>query len=592
MAGLSDEEMAIAGYKKVFDYTQFSHENHVNVIPEESFKNLVRDTFTTVADVLRNTYGPYGSTIMISDQNNTTTTKDGYNIYCALGFNHQYKKMVYLAIKDIIERVNRTVGDGTTSCILLAEKVFNKLVPLMNTAENKRHLKEVLDNIELELQESNAIDRDFRDGTILPMTYDSLRNIIKVASNYDMKLVDMMMEALMPEMDFNNEVQNIRNIIVDSSTTTYETISNANYEIHPLPGYYRARINMDYEFALAMNEPEEFKVLMYDHTFGASEWANFEKVYDKASKIVIMARSFSRTFMDNEYTRYLRGTQLTKTPVGVYLIEVKGRYVQDELHDLAAVLNVPLRDVQNLNVVWDEIPTAKLSVYNYNCLCVYDCKAPEEYIKKLQVEHDNETSYVKQTLLNDRINALSLGQRDTIIRVKAGTQLELKMINDKIDDCVAIVKSAFDHGVVPNMLWYGCERISRINVRERRKHDYSGISELTMKVCTAIEESIEELCGDIWHSKYNDPDDKSQETKLKILRKKFYTSESPDYSFDIITDGLVDMVELPTSAQYDLEVLVATLSIVKYLLTSRALIFDAFLLQPQGDQGHFVRDDT
>jgi hypothetical protein len=166
------------------------------------------------------------------------------------------------------------------------------------------------------------------------------------------------------------------------------------------------------------------------------------------------------------------------------------------------------------------------------------------------------------------------------------------MINDKIDDCVAIVKSAFDHGVVPNMLWYGCERISRINVRERRKHDYSGISELTMKVCTAIEESIEELCGDIWHSKYNDPDDKSQETKLKILRKKFYTSESPDYSFDIITDGLVDMVELPTSAQYDLEVLVATLSIVKYLLTSRALIFDAFLLQPQGDQGHFVRDDT
>ena len=591
MAGLSDEEMAIAGYKKVFDYTQFSHENHVNVIPEESFKNLVRDTFTTIADVLRNTYGPYGSTIMISDQNNTTTTKDGYNIYCALGFNHQYKKMVYLAIKGIIERVNKTVGDGTTSCILLAEKVFNKLVPLMNTAENKRHLKEVLDNIELELQESNAIDRDFRDGTILPMTYDSLKNIIKVASNYDMKLVNMMMEALMPEMDFNDEVQNIRNVIVDSSTTTYETVSNANYEIHPLPGDYRARINMDYEFALAMNEPEEFKVLMYDHTFGASEWANFEKVYDKASKIVIMARSFSRTFMDNEYTRYLRGTQLTKTPVGVYLIEVKGQYVQDELHDLAAVLNVPLRDVQNLSVVWDEIPTAKLSVYNYNCLCVYDCEAPEEYIKKLRVERDNETSYVKQTLLNDRINALSLGQRDTIIRVKAGTQLELKMINDKIDDCVAIVKSAFDHGVVPNMLWYGCERISQINVREHRKTDYDSISELTMKVCTAIEESIEELCGDIWHSKYNDPDDKNQETKLKILRKKFYTSESPEYSFDIITDGLVDMVELPTSAQYDLEVLVATLSIVKYLLTSRALIFDAFLLQPQGDQGHFVRDD-
>lgn len=589
MAGMTDTEMEVAGYVRKFDYTQYSHDNHVNVIDENSFQHLVRDTFTTIADVMRNTYGPYGSTIMISNQNETTTTKDGYNIYCAMGFNHQYKRMVYLAIKDIIERVNRTVGDGTTSCILLAEKVFNKLLPLMDTSENKRHLKEVLDNIELELQESNAIARDMQNGMILPMTKTALRNLLMVASNYDTKLVDMLMEALLPETDENDVVTSTRNVIVDSSST-YESVSNANYDIQHLPGDYRVRVNMDTEFALAMDTPQDFKVLVYDHTFGASEWVNFYENYDKVTPVMIFARSFSVTFMDNEYTRYLKGTQLAKTPVTVYLAEVKGDYVQDELHDLAAVLGTEIRDVHHLQVNHDELVTAKLQVYNYNCMCVHDAAVPTDYINHLQIEKEIEKSYVKQTLLSDRIKALQLQQKDTLVRVKAGTNLELKMITDKIDDCVSITKSALDHGIVPNMLWYADERISSINVDALSKigaDEDSNQVRLTHLVCDALEQSIEELCEDIWKSKHAN----NLKEEFAALKEKFYTSEKPKWCFDIISDKLGKVYELPTSAQYDLEVLVATLSIVKYLLTSRALIFDAFLLQPQGDQGHFVRND-
>ena len=591
---VSDSEMEVMGYKRTYDYTQYSHDNNINVIPEEDFQHLVHDTFHTIADNLRKTYGPYGSTIMmVSEQNETTTTKDGYNIYQALGFNHQYKKMVYVTIRDIIERVNRTVGDGTTSCILLAEKVFNRLLPLTNSAENKRHLKEVLDNIELELQESNAIERDLETGIIKPMTRDALRNIIRVASNYDMKLVDMMMDALMPETDENDVVTSIRNVIVDSSST-YESISNANYDVTHLPGDYRCRINMDIDFALALNTPTDMKVLMYDHTFGASEWSNFYNGYDKTTPIMILARSFSTSFMDNEYTRYLKSTQLTKTPVTVYLAEVKGNYVQDELHDLAAVIDTTLRDVHQLAIDFNDIPTVNLEVHNYNCLCIHTDTVPEKYIEKLCVERDNETSYVRKTIMNDRIKALSLQQKDTLIKVQAGTQLELKMITDKIDDCTSIVKSALDYGVVPNMLWYGDERISDIfmknynNDSDELSYENNAKRTLIMEVCNAINNSIQDLCGDIWKSKY---DDGSREEEYKALMSKFYTSDHPKYSFDVITEALVPMYQLPTSAQYDLEVLVATLSIVKYLLTSRALIFNAFLMQPQGDQGRFVRDD-
>lgn len=589
MPGLSDTEMEVAGFKRVYDYTQYSHENHINVIPEEAFQRLTSDTFGTVADVLRNTYGPYGSTMMLTSQNGeTTTTKDGYNIYNSLGFNHQYKRMVYMAIQNIIERVNRTVGDGTTSCILLAEKVFNKMLPLMDNPDNKRHLKEVLDNIELELQESLAIKRDMETGMILPMTRTALRNIIRVASNYDMKLVDMLMEALMPETDENDVVTSVRNVIVDSSST-YESVSNANYEVTPLPGDYRARINMDVDFALALEKPTNLKIVMYDHTFNASEWENFyNHAYDKEAEelVLLIARSFHVQFMDNEYTRYLKSTQLTKRPVRIYLAEIKGRYVQDELHDLAAILNVPLHDIHHLEVDYNNIPTFNVQVHNYNCLCINNATPPTDYINKLKIERDNETSYVRQTVINDRIVALSLDQKDTLVRVKAGTNLELKMITDKIDDCVSIVKSACNYGVVPNMLWYGDERISRIH--QNASDHVSPLSKFTQDVCDAIQLSIEDLCRDIWKSKHGN----TKEQQLHELMSEFYTVETPEYAFDIITDDLVPCTQLPTSAQYDLEVLVATLSIVKYLLTSRALVFDAFLMQPQGDQGHFVRDDN
>jgi hypothetical protein len=61
-----------------------------------------------------------------------------------------------------------------------------------------------------------------------------------------------------------------------------------------------------------------------------------------------------------------------------------------------------------------------------------------------------------------------------------------------------------------------------------------------------------------------------------------------DYSsFDIITEKFVSIDDLCTSAQYDVEVIIAALSIINYLLTSRSLIFDAALMPSQGDSGQY-----
>ena len=64
--------------------------------------------------------------------------------------------------------------------------------------------------------------------------------------------------------------------------------------------------------------------------------------------------------------------------------------------------------------------------------------------------------------------------------------------------------------------------------------------------------------------------------------------DSYDCSYDVLEDTFCETSSLATSVQYDIEVVCATLEIVRFLLTSRGLIFDSCLLQMHGDNGTYV----
>lgn len=584
-----NNETSMIGYERVYDYTQYSHDNNVNVIPEDSFKKLIKDTFKTITDVLRETYGPYGSTVMITSGVETTTTKDGYNVFESIGFNHPYKHMVYLTIKNICERVNRNVGDGTTSCILLAEKMFDIMNDMIDTPDDKRKILEVMTDLEKDLQSTLQIEADKILDIIEPLTKESLFNMIMLSSNYDKELSKVIVDALSPEYNENGVVSNVRNVIADAETS-YETESNAVYEIDYLPGDYRVRINMGTEFALSLSTPTSIKVLIYDHAFNETDWINFIKDYDNETKILIIARTFTRGFMDNEYVQYAKKCALKKMPVPIYLAEIKGNFVQNEIKDLAALLNTEVRGLHTLNVDHDSIPSAVVQVYKGNCLCFHNVVSPTDYIHTLVEEYKNDTSrsYIKQKDYLLRIKALSLISKDTRIVVKCGTSLECKMIMDKIDDCISIINSAIQSGIVPNLLVYAYYRMN-LYAYENSPESFEN------KTARAIQRSISDMFVDIYSSKFGKTLSDSEMIRVSDKYGELYSLGDKKYeemckskrSYDLIKDEFVNTVDLPTSAQYDLEVLIASISIVKYLLTSRAFIFDARIMPKQGDQGHY-----
>ena len=570
------------GYYTEYTYTQYSHDKDVNVIPQKDFQRLVMDTFETIAENLRNTYGPYASQILMTDSSGQTeTTKDGYNTFCALGFSHQYKQLVYRAIRKIIDRVNKNVGDGTTSCILLAEKMFSELQKVMTTPDHARKLLNALTELEDYLQSRDAVIQDRKKGIIGPLTDKAMKGLVNMAGNYDEKLRDVLVNALDPTYAETDDpetriVQSIKNVEVSSSVMA-DTINVDKLKLSELPGDFRISVNIESEIGLLFQEGMKVKVVLYDHEFSDSDWnLLFTDKYDKITPTLVLTRRVNRGFKDGLYTRYCKQVISMQSNVTVYLAEVVSDYTRDTINDLAHVLDTVPVGVRTVALNHDELPFTTVTVVNGWIMCFDKICEPKRYIEALKDELENSPSQsmIRHKEYTDRINALENLGPSSLITMTAASSLESKMLSDKIDDCLAIVRSACDYGIVPNILTYGYDRIKRYKAERD--------DELVDAIADAIMRSINGLFDDIWHSKHLDQYDE----KRRQISEALYAQI--DSSFDILEERFIPKEALPTSAQYDLEVIAAAISIVKYLLTSKAMIFDAHLMRPVTDSGNYV----
>ena len=585
-------------YQKNYDYTNYSHRNHINVIPEEDFKRLITDSFKSLTDVLRKTYGPYGSSVMMSEQSQTILTKDGYNVFQQLGPSHTYKRLVYLALNKIITRVNKNVGDGTTSCMLLAEKIFNNVNNILNTPDEKRLALDILNDIEDYLQDLDYINDDIEDGEIEPLTEDNLKPVIAVAANYDNDLVNILYDAMKPEVvDGKIKIRSVgvRKEVDDGIGSTVK------YDIDYLPGDYRVGVNTIIEDRPMFAERRKIKCVLYDHNFNTTDWTKFMENFKDDEDIMIIARDVNPEVIKDDYMSYRASKTAKKklhmkdpvtgkdvdTNIHIFIFPLLGDHRLDELNDLGAVLGIKPIGVYDKSVVFEDLKYVDVSLYKDDCLTFFDLKGNVDtstYITSLrdEVRRDKAKSLVRTSSIEKRIKAIEMSEDETVLSVMTGSTLDSKLLGDKIDDCLHIVESAINTGVVPNLFRYVYDRLWGYYLAKN--------SPLCKSIIRAITDAIKGLFTDIWISKYGyDVEGNiSHKDALEEHMSEHFTGSGRN-SFDIIKEEHVDMNKFATSAQYDLEVVSASIAIVKYLITSKALVFDAHILKPVNDEYDFVK---
>jgi hypothetical protein len=173
----------------------------INVYSKKEFDRRVKQVFDVIWDKLVMSFGPAGAGTFIvipsSTQSTFFNTKDGYTIMKNLQFNTKIDHTIKNMMSTICDRLNFTVGDGTTTAVVATGGVYNaymekkknedselnrvlprKIMSMMNTV--KADIIEELNKHAVSIQSDN------------PKTLaDNIRKVVYVSSNGNEEITEM-----------------------------------------------------------------------------------------------------------------------------------------------------------------------------------------------------------------------------------------------------------------------------------------------------------------------------------------------------------------------------------------------------------------
>ena len=130
-----------------------------NVVSKETLRKVQANTLKELSDILLNSFGPNGSNACIKKENALSRyTKDGHSIIGSLHYNGIIEQSIKDDIESITRHIVKTVGDGTTSAVILSNLIFSNIVNLENEnykpVEIVQTLQKVVDEVKEEIKKT------------------------------------------------------------------------------------------------------------------------------------------------------------------------------------------------------------------------------------------------------------------------------------------------------------------------------------------------------------------------------------------------------------------------------------------------------
>jgi chaperonin GroEL len=162
-----------------------------NIINDKDYKEVALETLVSISSALAKSVGFYGSTTVIENQvYGDKITKDGFSILREIKFDpdNTVSNTILRIVNNISRDLVETVGDGSTSSILTAERLFKAIDSNESLKKYpKRIIFERLNDL------GNLIEIELL-KTSTPITEDNfevLRSISAVSNNNDQKTGDI-----------------------------------------------------------------------------------------------------------------------------------------------------------------------------------------------------------------------------------------------------------------------------------------------------------------------------------------------------------------------------------------------------------------
>lgn len=183
---------------RVHPLLDMSESPAINVMSASLFQERVSEIFQMTADVLAKSYGPYGSSSIISEYPYQHVTKDGFSIMKKLSFSKDFT-IVDDAIKGLIEtpcsRLNYAVGDGTTTAIIAVNAIYQAYLDHEDEIKKEnippRDILTAYNKIRDEIVEALKAETEYVDTTNHDEMVDTMTKIAYISANGDEEITNL-----------------------------------------------------------------------------------------------------------------------------------------------------------------------------------------------------------------------------------------------------------------------------------------------------------------------------------------------------------------------------------------------------------------
>ena len=201
-----------------------------NIVPKNVLREVQLETIERIANALANSYGPSGSTTLIRKGDDvkgsgvTSYTKDGHSILGAIKFNKPIEMSILDDLKDITRNTVKTVGDGTTSAVILSYEIFRALNEIISDHSN------------------------FTEKAVVAELQKVVKDITTIIENSKQKpTIDKIYQIALTSTDGNEEVANsIREIYEQFGLGVYIDVGISNTTNHMVKTYEGLTIDGGY----------------------------------------------------------------------------------------------------------------------------------------------------------------------------------------------------------------------------------------------------------------------------------------------------------------------------------------------------------
>ena len=147
-----------------------------NIVPKESLRKVQLNTLEILASVLSKTAGPRGSnTQLIHGKRYNEYTKDGHNVLSEIKFYNPLENAIQTEMKEVTRYIVKTVGDGTTSAVLLSNEIFKSMCEAESSMSAYNVMKTFKEIVNEMIEKIRANKRE--------CTLDDIYDICMIATN-------------------------------------------------------------------------------------------------------------------------------------------------------------------------------------------------------------------------------------------------------------------------------------------------------------------------------------------------------------------------------------------------------------------------